>query len=204
MTGRPFQDDLSRYGGIVPWSDRALWVIASYRLGRSILKIRNNLLRRLLLVPFLPFARAVETIARTTLPIFAEVGGGLRIASCGMIFIHSDVVIGRNCTLRRGVTIGNAKEGGPTPIIGDNVEIGAYAQILGGVHIGDGATIATMSVVLEDIPAEGVASGIPARIRTGDPAAGCLSERTTRSRREQAGCPPFDTSPLRVGGPQRL
>jgi len=168
MTGKSaFQEDLARRLGPARWADRALWAIAVYRLGRRILAMRSDPVRRLLLVLFIPCARIAETITKTSLPVFAEIGGGLRIASSGMIFVHSNAIIGRNCTLRRGVTIGNAREDGPTPIIGDNVEIGAYAQILGDVRIGDGAKIASMSVVLKDVPAEGVASGIPAKVRTG-------------------------------------
>lgn len=166
MAGKSaFQEDLARYSGRVRWFDRALWAIAIYRLGRRILEIRSEPVRRLLLVLFLPFARAVETITKTSLPVFAEIAGGLRIASSGIIFIHTDSIIGRNCTLHRGVTIGNARIDGPTPIIGDNVVVGAYAQVLGGVRIGDGAKIASMSVVLKDIPAGSVAIGIPAKVR---------------------------------------
>ena len=57
---------------------------------------------------------------------------------------------------------------GPTPVIGDDVFIGAYAQILGGVRIGDGAKIGALSVVLDDVPAGATAVGIPARIVRGD------------------------------------
>jgi serine O-acetyltransferase len=168
MAGKSaFQEDLARYPGPVRWSDPALWSIAFYRLGRRIVAIRSRPVRRLLLCLFVPCAGAIETLTKTSLPVFAEIGAGLRIVRCGMIFIHKYTVIGRNCTLRCGVTIGTAREDGPTPIIGDNVDIGAYAQILGGVRIGDGAKIASMSVVIEDVPAEGVASGIPAKLRAG-------------------------------------
>ena len=167
-----FREDLARYAGRVQWFDPALWAIAFYRLGRRILEIRNEPIRRLLLVLLLPIARVVETITKTSLPVFAEIGGGLRIKSCGIIFIHMDSIIGRNCTLHRGVTIGNARIDGPTPVIGDNVVIGAYAQVLGGVHIGDGAKIAHMSVVINDVPSEGVAFGIPAKVRAGAKAGG--------------------------------
>nr|WP_255526819.1 hypothetical protein [Methylophilus sp. 14] len=50
------------------------------------------------------------------------------------------------------------------PVIGDNVDIGAYAQILGGVRIGNNVKIGAMSVVLEDIPANSTAVGIPAKV----------------------------------------
>jgi serine O-acetyltransferase len=49
-------------------------------------------------------------------------------------------------------------------VIGNNVEIGAYAQILGGVQIGDNAKIGAMSVVLCDVPSGATAVGIPAKI----------------------------------------
>ena len=161
-----FEKGLARRAGSARWADRSFWIIAIYRLGRRVLAIRNKRLRRLLLLPLLAFGRLIESITRTSLPVFAEIGEGLTISGFGMIFIHSDVRIGRNCRLSRGVTIGNAREGGPTPIVGDNVEIGAYAQILGGVRIGDGAKIASMSVVLKDIPAGAVAVGIPAKVCT--------------------------------------
>ena len=168
MAGKSdFQEDLERYHGRVPWFDRALWTIASYRLGRRILAMRSETARRALLFVFFVVARVIETFAKMSLPAFAQIGGGLRIASSGLIFVHSDSIIGRNCTLRRGVTIGNAREEGATPVIGDDVEIGAYAQILGGIRIGDGAKIASMSVVLKDVPAGGVASGVPAKVWTG-------------------------------------
>ena len=72
--------------------------------------------------------------------------------------------IGANCTLRQGVTIGNRVDDGPVPVIEDDVELGAYAQILGGVRIGRGAKIGAMSVVLCDVPPGTVAVGVPARV----------------------------------------
>jgi serine O-acetyltransferase len=162
-----FRQDLARYKSPIRWTDRGLWAIAVYRLGRIILEVRNDPIRRLMITLYLPLARAIETVAKTTIPVFAQIGGGLRIVNGGMIFLHSDCVIGRNCTLRRGVTIGNAREDGAVPTIGDDVDIGAYAQILGDIRVGDGARIGSMSVVLEDIPAGASAIGIPAKVYVG-------------------------------------
>ena len=50
------------------------------------------------------------------------------------------------------------------PVREDDVELGAYAQILGGVRIGRGAKIGAMSVVLNDVPPGATAVGIPARV----------------------------------------
>ena len=62
------------------------------------------------------------------------------------------------------MTIGNRKEGGPVPVIEDDVEFGAYAQVLGGVVVGKGAKIGAMSVVLTNVPAGSTAVGNPARL----------------------------------------
>ena len=62
------------------------------------------------------------------------------------------------------MTIGNREAGGPTPVLEDDVELGAYAQILGGVRVGKGAKVGAMSVVLQDVPPGATAVGIPARI----------------------------------------
>lgn len=50
------------------------------------------------------------------------------------------------------------------PTLGDNVEVGAYAQILGGVSIGNNCKIGAMSLVLTDVPDGATAVGVPARI----------------------------------------
>jgi len=94
----------------------------------------------------------------------AYLGEACRIWHFGNIFIHPNVVIGANCTLRQGVTIGNRHPDAPVPRIGDNVDFGAYAQILGGVKIGNNCKIGALSVVLSDVPDGATAVGIPARV----------------------------------------
>ena len=56
-------------------------------------------------------------------------------------------------------------EGG-APMIGNNVFIGAGAVILGNIKIGDNAIIGANSVVLRDIPANAIAIGVPAKIKS--------------------------------------
>jgi len=108
--------------------------------------------------------RLTETVTGISLPKAATIGPGLRIWHFGNIFVHPDAVVGANCTLRQGVTIGNRQSGGPVPVLGDNVEVGAYAQILGGVKIGNNCRIGAMSVVLHDMPDGSTAVGAPARL----------------------------------------
>ena len=108
--------------------------------------------------------RIVETLTGISIPLEARIGPGLRIHHFGNIFIHPDAIIGRNCTLRQGVTIGNRFEGGAAPIIEDDVEFGAYGAVLGGVRVGSGAKIGALSLVLWDVPPNATAMGNPARI----------------------------------------
>ena len=62
------------------------------------------------------------------------------------------------------MTIGNRAEGGPVPVIGNRVDFGAYAQVLGGIVVGDGAKIGAMSVVLSDVPPGATAVGAAAKV----------------------------------------
>jgi serine O-acetyltransferase len=70
--------------------------------------------------------------------------------------------LGRNVSLITAVTIGmrNTRE---FPLIGNDVTIGAGARVLGGIVVGDGATIGANAVVIEDVPPGATMVGIPAR-----------------------------------------
>ncbi|MDR2233165.1 MAG: serine acetyltransferase [Tannerella sp.] len=94
------------------------------------------------------------------------IGPGLRIYHYGPIHISPKSRIGKNCTLHRSCVIGT-KGTYPIeyPMIGDNVDIGVDAKILGGITIADGVKIGAGAVVTKSITEPGVTvAGIPARI----------------------------------------
>ncbi len=156
--------DLARYPRR-PWlKEQSIWAIAVYRFGRRVDARRPGLWRKVQEQVYWLAYRFTETLTGIGIPKSVRVGPGLKIWHFGNIFVHGDSVIGANCTLRQGVTIGNRVEGGPAPVLGDDVELGAYAQILGGVRVGRGAKVGAMSVVLVDVPDGATAVGIPARI----------------------------------------
>jgi serine O-acetyltransferase len=166
MSDPDWQADLRRYGARPLLREQSAWAVAVYRFGRRNDRRAAGFRRALANRVYWLAYRIIETLTGISIPKTVQVGPGLRIYHFGNIFIHKDVKIGANCTLRQGVTIGNRREGGPVPVVEDNVEFGAYAQVLGGVRIGRGAKIGAMSVVLTDIPAGATAVGAPARIIT--------------------------------------
>lgn len=98
----------------------------------------------------------------------AKIGKGLFIVHGHDIVIGGDVVIGKNCKILNGVTLGNKDTESPAnqqPHIGDNVVIGTGAKILGQVKIGNRVKIGANSVVLESMPSNCIAVGIPAKAK---------------------------------------
>lgn len=76
------------------------------------------------------------------------------------IIIHSKAIIGERVTIMQQVTIGGKDVGeNVAPVIGDDVYIGAGAKVLGGLHIGNGATIGANAVVTRDVPARATVVG---------------------------------------------
>lgn len=162
-----FKADLARYPPRPFFSEQSIWAVFIYRFGRRVLSRKPGVTRNIQLWAYRVMFNVVETITGIGLSPEAQIGPGLRIYHFGNIFVHPKAVIGRNCTLRQGVTIGNHTVDGPVPTIDDDVEFGAYAQVLGNVHIARGAKIGPMSLVITDVPAGATALGVPARILPG-------------------------------------
>lgn len=125
--------------------------------------------RNLLGLPFVILNKLIaECLFSVEIPHHARIGYGLKIFHPHAIVIGRDVVIGENCTLRQGVTIGNIthRDGrvSASPVLGNDVECGANAVVIGSVTIGDGATIGAGTVVTKDLPAGAVAVGAGFRV----------------------------------------
>lgn len=164
MRDRDYEADLKRYPPRPFFREQSIWAIALYRFGRRNDR-RTPGIRRWLGDRGYWFAyRIVETLTGISIPKSSEVGPGLRIHHFGNIVVHAQVRIGANCTLRHGVTIGSRYDGAAVPVLGNGVDVGAYAQILGDVTVGDGAKVGAMTVVLCNVPPGATAVGVPARI----------------------------------------
>lgn len=82
------------------------------------------------------------------------------------VVIGETTVIGDDCTIYQGVTLGGTgkDKGKRHPTLGDRVMVGAGAKVLGPITIGNNVRIAAGAVVLTDIPDDCTAVGIPARV----------------------------------------
>ncbi len=96
----------------------------------------------------------------------AKIGRGIFIDHGSGVVIGETTEIGDNCTIYQGATLGGTgKERGKRhPTLGNNVMVGCGARILGPFYVGDNAKIAANAVVLEEVPANATAVGVPARI----------------------------------------
>lgn len=95
------------------------------------------------------------------------IGGGLYIGHAYCITINPDSIIGMNCNIHKGITIGQENRGlrKGTPIIGNNVWIGINATVVGNIHVGDDVLIAPNTYVNQDVPDHSIVFGNPCIIK---------------------------------------
>lgn len=93
-------------------------------------------------------------------------GEGLKLEHFGSVIVNPKARIGKNCIIHGNCCIGS--DGGypdDSPVIGDNVDIGQFAQIIGGIRIADNVRIGAGAVVVKDVLSPGVTVvGVPAHI----------------------------------------
>ncbi len=96
----------------------------------------------------------------------AKIGKGLFIDHGSGVVIGETAVIGDNCTIYQGVTLGGTgkQSGKRHPTLGNNVMVGAGAKVLGNFTVGDNSKIAAGAVVLCEVPPDSTAVGIPAHV----------------------------------------
>lgn len=113
------------------------------------------------------------------IPYNTAIGEGFYIGHFGTIVVNSQAVIGRNCNIAQGVTIGQANrgKGQGVPVLGDEVWIGANAVIVGNVKIGNDVLIAPNAYVNFDVPDHSIVIGNPGTIRSSEAATAAYINR---------------------------
>lgn len=100
----------------------------------------------------------------------ATIGYGILVDHATNIVIGETAKVGNNVSFLHGVTLGGTgnEVGDRHPKVGNGVMLGAHAQLLGNIHIGDGAKIGAGAVVVSDVPAHTTYAGVPA-VQVGRP-----------------------------------
>ena len=143
-----------------------LHAVLIYRFGRwANYQCKLPIVKPLAKIVYFFLNKSSEIIAGIGIWPECDIGPGLRIEHWGGVIIIAKR-IGMNCRIQHQVTIGylGAGLGGDVPTLGDKVFVGVGAKILGEVTIGNNVVIGANAVVINDIPDNAVAVGIPAKV----------------------------------------
>jgi serine O-acetyltransferase len=158
------KQDLRAYNG--DWSAQGFWVMLVYRFGQWRYSVKPGLLRKPLSLLYKFLYKCIQIITGVELPCEVSLGKNFIIDHFGGIVISGYAKFGDDCRIRNGVVVGLAKVSNPcAPTIGNNVDIGAGAKVLGAITIGNNVLIGANAVVLTDVPDNSIAVGIPAVIK---------------------------------------
>jgi len=148
------------------WTRPGFRAVAVHRFGGWRMKIQPKLLRAPFSVLYRMLFRWIRNVYGIELPYTVRLGRRVIIEHQSGIVIHGNCVIGDDCIIRQGVTLGNRnfETRSEAPRLEDRVNVGAGAKVLGGVTISSGATIGANAVVMIDVPAGATAVGVPARV----------------------------------------
>lgn len=165
------RSDLFRYCGREDWPSlwRTYWFIPGFTY-TFWMRLTGFLGSVSWLFPFYILSRLnlarLQVKYGICIPYNARIGNGLYIGHFGGIVVNYQTIIGKNCNLNHGVTIGETYGGKTpgTPTIGDNVYIGPGSFLIGGILVGDHVAIGANTVVTKSLPDKAVVVGGPSEI----------------------------------------
>lgn len=158
------RQDLQAHHG--DWGAQGFWALLVYRFGRWRYRVRPALLRKLFSLIYRVLYKGVQILTGIELPCEVPIGKNFVIEHSGGIVVSGFAKFGDNCRIRNGVVIGLSRVSDPcAPVFGNNVDIGAGAKVLGNIRIGDNVCIGANAVVLQDVPDNSIAVGVPATIK---------------------------------------
>ncbi|WP_020168535.1 MULTISPECIES: serine O-acetyltransferase [Methylotenera] len=158
------KQDLKNYQG--NWAAQGFWVMLVYRFGRWRYTLNNAILRKFFSFLYKLLYKFAQIITGIELPCEVEVGENFLIDHFGGVVVSGYAKFGDNCRIRNGVVVGLKSVTDPcAPQIGNNVDIGAGAKLLGNIKIGNNVSIGANAVVLIDVPDNAIAVGVPAVVK---------------------------------------
>ncbi len=155
-----FRNHGRRFGSL------GFWALIVYRFGRWRYTIANRWLRKPFSMLYHVAFKWIQIVTGIEIPCEVPIGDGFVIDHHGGIIVSGYARFGSNCRIRAGVVVGLARVDDPAaPNIGDNVDIGVGAKLLGRIQVGDNVMIGANAVVVRDVPANHVAVGVPATFK---------------------------------------
>jgi serine O-acetyltransferase len=159
------RQDLRAHGG--DWGAQGFWALVVYRFGRWRYRVRPSPLRKFFSLIYKIWFKITQVVTGIELPCEAEIGRNFVIDHFGGIVISGYAKFGDNCRIRNGVVVGLQRVDEPcAPVIGNNVDIGSGAKVLGPIKIGNNVVIGANAVVIRDVPDNCIAVGVPAVVKT--------------------------------------
>ena len=159
------KEDFKTYQGDI--GAQGFWVMLVYRFGRWRYSVRPAIVRKIFSLMYKIFYKCIQIMTGIEFPCEVEIGQRFKIDHFGGIVVSGYAKFGDDCRIRNGVVVGlkNVEEPG-APIIGNNVDIGAGAKVLGKIKIGNKLRIVANDVLVSDVPDNSIAVGVPAIIKT--------------------------------------
>jgi serine O-acetyltransferase len=152
--------------------EQGFWALVVHRFGNWRMNIKPKLLRAPFSIVYKLLYRMVEWTCGISLPYTVRVGRRVRIWHHGGMILHA-ASIGNDVQIRQNTTFGVARTNHnfDLPFIDDGADIGVGVVVIGAIRVGKNAVIGANAVVLNDVPDNAVAVGVPARIvRRNEPA----------------------------------
>lgn len=144
---------------------QGFWALFWHRFGNWRMGVRSRVLRAPLTLLYRAMFKVVQWVCGIMLPYTVRVGRRVKLEHFGGMILVAEA-IGDDVIIRQNTTFGisGLDRLHDRPVIGNRVEIGAGAVIVGRVHVGDDAIIGANAVVVRDVPAGAVVGGVPARL----------------------------------------
>ena len=159
-----------RYGAgvfVTVFFTQGFWAIFQYRISHfCFLRVKWQPFRIIAKVFMFLWQKQIEILTGISIPPSARIGHSFYIGHFGGIIFNQDTVIGNNCNVSQGVTIGisGLEEKRGVPVIGNNVYIAANAIVAGKIRIGDDVLIGACSLVSKDVESCSTVLGVPATV----------------------------------------
>jgi serine O-acetyltransferase len=157
-----------KYGGnffTIVFFTQGFWAIFQYRIAHFFYtKITLFPFNFLFRIPVFLWQKHIEIITGISIPASAKIGHSFYIGHFGCIILNANTVLGNNCNISQGVTIGisGINDNRGVPIIGDQVYIGVNSVIAGKITVGNNVLVGSCSLVTSNVGDNSVVLGVPA------------------------------------------